>query len=70
MIHDVPPNARSATMSKWRIPKFDRVRSGYQSVSRKRQADMENMGMKRGAANKRDKPSKAKQGYVLSHANA
>ena len=46
------------------------VRGRYQSVSRKRQADMDDMGMKRGAANKRDKPSKTKQGCVLSHANA
>ena len=35
-----------------------------------RQADMDDKGMKRGAANKRDKPSKAKQGCALSHANA
>ena len=34
---------------KWRFPIVDRVRSRYQSVSRKRQADMDDMGMKRGA---------------------
>ena len=52
---------------KSRFPKVDRVRSRYQSVSRKREADMDDMVMKRGAANKRDKPSKAKQ---VSRGNA
>ena len=32
------------------ISQVDRVRSLCQSVSRKRQADMDDMGMKRGAA--------------------
>ena len=61
---------RGACIVKWRFPKVDRVRSRYQSVSRERQADMDDMGMKRGAANERDRTSKAKQGCVLSHANA
>ena len=55
---------------KWRFPKVDRVRSRLQSVPRKRQADMDDMEMKRGPASKRDKPSKAKQGCVMIHANA
>ena len=63
MIHDVPPQRRLRYRVKWRFPKVDCVRSRFQSVSCKRQADMD-------AANKRDKPSKAKQGCVLSHANA
>ena len=46
------------------------MRGRYQSVSRERQADMDDMVMKRNASNKRDKPSKAKQGCVLSLANA
>ena len=71
MIHDVPTTQRQLRYHvKWRFPEVDRVRSRYQSVSRERQADTDDTGMKRGAANKRDKTSKAKQGCVLSHANA
>ena len=50
------------------IFKVVRVRSQYQSVSRKRQADMDDTGMKRGAAT--NVTNRQKQGCDLSHANA
>ena len=61
MIHDVPPTTSSATMffgdfqNKSNACAVDIIHSA-------RPADMDDMEMKRGAANKRDKTSKAKQG--------
>ena len=51
---------------KWRFAEVDRVRSQYQSASRKRQAHMDDMKMKRGAANTRDKTSNANKDVTLA----
>ena len=55
---------------KWRFPIVDRVRSRYQSVSRKRQADMDDMVMKRGATANVTNVQSGQGSCVLSHADA
>ena len=55
---------------KWRFPTVDRVRSQYQSVSRKRQADMDDMEMNRGATANVTNVQRGQGSCVLSHADA
>ena len=60
MIHDVPHSASSATMFNGDF-QSESIACVVDTSHSVRQADMDDMVMKRGAANKRDKTSKAKQ---------
>ena len=57
MIHDVPPSASSVT-----VLNGDFQSESIACVVDTSHSDMDDMEMKRGAATKRDKTSKAKQG--------
>ena len=59
MIHAVLPSVSSAGMLNGNYYQVDCVCCRCQSVSRDRQADMDDMWMQRGAESKRDKPSNA-----------